>query len=58
MYCLDYELTECGVKLCCYDCNNKQCNKKCELEKIYAIACVQQNQVQLMSNTQKTKTCV
>lgn len=33
MYCLDYELTECGVKLCCYDCSNKQCNKKCELEK-------------------------
>lgn len=33
MYCSDYESTECGIKLCCYDCNNKQCDKKCELEK-------------------------
>ena len=33
MYCLDYELTDCGVKLCCHDCNNKQRNKKCKLGK-------------------------
>lgn len=32
MYCSDYEATNCGVKLCCYDCNNKQCNKRCKLE--------------------------
>lgn len=47
MYCLDYELTECGVKLCCYDCNNKQCNKNANAnaKKIDAIICVPQNQI-------------
>ena len=34
MYCSEYEITNCGNKVCCYDCdNNSKCNKKCELDK-------------------------
>ena len=45
MYCSDYEATNCGVKLCCYDCNNKQCEKNVNSKKMDAIICVPQNQI-------------
>lgn len=33
MFCSEYEMTECGTKLCCHDCD-KQCEKRCTIEKL------------------------
>ena len=33
MFCSEYEMTECGTKLCCYDCDNEKCEKRCTIEK-------------------------
>lgn len=27
MFCSEYEMTECGTKLCCHDCDNEKCEK-------------------------------
>lgn len=33
MFCSEYEMTECGTKLCCHDCDNEKCEKRCTIEK-------------------------
>ena len=33
MFCSEYEITECGTKLCCHDCD-KLCEKRCTIEKL------------------------
>lgn len=33
MFCSEYEMTECGTKSCCHDCDNEKCEKRCTIEK-------------------------
>ena len=31
MYCTEFELSSCGKKICCYECNESNCTERCNL---------------------------
>ena len=39
MYCTEYILSDCGKKMCCYDCSTSDCNQRCHHYERYKTPC-------------------
>ena len=39
MYCVEFELSNCDKKICCYDCDNDECKSRCHHYERYNKKC-------------------